>query len=64
MCRVCDALRKQLKKPEPIAYLGDVCVRVELDGLVPGVVARHVAFAAVDTHLRVDESDHMLPLNK
>ncbi len=35
--------------------------RVELDGLVAGVVAGHVALATVDAHLRVNQGDHVLP---
>jgi hypothetical protein len=34
---------------------GEVRLVVELDGLVPGVVAGHVALAAVDAHLLVDQ---------
>ena len=38
-----------------------MCLRVELDGLVAGVVAGHVALAAVDAHLGVDQGHHVLP---
>ena len=34
---------------------------IELDGLVSGVVAGHVALPAVDAHLGVDQSNHVLP---
>ena len=36
--------------------------RVELDGLVSGVVAGHVALAAVDAHLGVDQRHNVLPI--
>ena len=34
---------------------------VEADGLVSGVVTGHVALAAVDAHLRINQGDNMLP---
>ena len=37
--------------------------RIELDGLVAGIVAGHVALAAVDAHLRVDQGHNVLPEN-
>ena len=39
---------------------GHVSLCVELDGLVAGVVARHVALAAVDAHVGVDQGHHVL----
>lgn len=39
---------------------GEVCDRVELDGLVATVVARHVALATVDAHVLVDHCHHLL----
>ena len=51
----------KLKHNRCLTYLRDVGVRVEFDGLVAGVVARHVAFAAVNAHLRINESHHVLP---
>jgi hypothetical protein len=43
--------------------LWDVSERIELDGLVAGIVAGHVALAAVDAHLGVDQGHNMLPEN-
>lgn len=37
-----------------------MCLRVEGDGLVAGIVADHVAFSTVDTHVFVDDSHHLL----
>ncbi len=39
-------------------------VLIELDGLVASVVAGHVALAAVDAELRVDQGNHVLSVNK
>ena len=39
---------------------GDVRLGVELDGLVAGVVAGHVALAAVYAHLGVNQGHHVL----
>ncbi len=43
--------------------LWDVSERIELDGLVAGIVAGHVALAAVDAHLGVDQGHNVLPEN-
>ena len=43
---------------------GDVRLCVELDGLVAGVVAGHVALAAVDAHVGVDQGHHVLSVGK
>ena len=34
--------------------------RIELNGLVASVIAGHVALAAVDAHLRIDQGHHVL----
>ena len=44
-----------------VSNLWDVSERVELDGLVSGVIAGHVALAAVDAHLGVDQGHDVLP---
>ena len=34
---------------------------IKLDRLIASIIASHVAFAAIDAHLRINESNHMLP---
>jgi len=41
-----------------------VCLLVERDGLVAGVVADHVALAAVDTHVLINDRHHLLTVVK
>ena len=40
--------------------MGEVCLGVKGDGLVAGVVADHVALAAVDAHVLVNQRHHLL----
>jgi hypothetical protein len=42
----------------------DVSEGVKADGLVAGVVTGHVALAAVDAHLRINQGHNMLPKQK
>ena len=43
------------------SYHWDVSKGVEADGLVSSVVTGHVALAAVDAHLRINQGDNVLP---
>ena len=38
----------------------EVCLEIKGDGLVAGVVADHVALAAVDAHVLVDQCHNLL----
>ncbi len=48
----------------PPTHLWQMSVLIELDGLVASVVARHVALAAVDAKLGIDQGNHVLSANK
>ena len=43
-----------------LRHAGEVCLGVEGDGLVAGVIADHVALATVHTHVLVDHRHHLL----
>ena len=49
------------------AVIGDerlMGLRVEVDGLVPGVIARHVALTTVDAHVIVDSGNNLFSVVK
>ncbi len=48
----------------PRTHLWQMSVLFELDGLVASVVAGHVALAAVDAKLGIDQGNHVLSVNK
>ena len=55
-----DGVAEGAASARVLVHLRQVGFLIERYRLVSRVVARHVTFPAVDAHLRVDESDHML----